>query len=121
MKSRLNLVVIRAADLEISRSFYERIGLVFTEHQHGAGPVHLASESEGFVFEIYPAGQKFTADTRLGFSVADVDKLVAELRGLGFRVVTEPGDSEWGRRAVVCDPDGHRVELSEVADERIGC
>ncbi|MFT4690773.1 MAG: lactoylglutathione lyase [Limisphaerales bacterium] len=115
MKPGLNLVVIRAADLKVARTFYEPLGLEFTAHRHGTGPVHLACELDGLVFEIYPAKENSTADTRLGLSVSSVDELVAKLRDSGSRVVTEPSDSEWGRRAVVCDPDGHRVELTESA------
>ena len=29
-------------------------------------------------------------------------------------VLSPPKDSEWGRRAVVTDPDGHRVELLQL-------
>jgi predicted enzyme related to lactoylglutathione lyase len=28
-------------------------------------------------------------------------------------VISAPKDSDWGRRAVVADPDGHRIELLE--------
>lgn len=32
--SKLNLVVLRVRDLNQSRSFYEALGIVFTEEQH---------------------------------------------------------------------------------------
>ena len=45
-------------------------------------------------------------------SAEDVDRAVAMLRGAaGAEVILPPTDSEWGRRAIVADPDGHRVEL----------
>lgn len=109
---RLNLVVIRVADLERAAAFYRAIGLTFERHAHGSGLEHLAAETAGGVFELYPAtpSQPVDASTRIGFAVTDVDATLASLGGVG----TPPGGakaSPWGRRAVVTDPDGHRVEL----------
>lgn len=116
MTARLNLVVIRTADLERAARFYGVIGLTFTRERHGTGPEHLACEvaAAGLVFEIYPrkAESESSDATRLGFAVPDVDAAVAALLSAGGTPVTEPKDSPWGRRAVVADPDGHRVELT---------
>ncbi len=111
----VNLVVIRSEDIDRAVTFYEAIGLTFQKHSHGSGPEHYASEKAGFVFEIYPLSpkQQSTVWTRLGFSVGDVDALVARLAKDGAKIVSSPTDSEWGRRAVVKDLDGHAVELVE--------
>lgn len=110
---RPSLLVIRSPDVERSVQFYRALGLVFDKHAHGKGPEHFASECEGFVFEIYPASASAgsTLGTRIGFTVASVDETLAKLAELGISVVTPPSDSPWGRRAVVDDFDGHRVEL----------
>lgn len=110
----LNLVVIRAADLDRSAGFYGRLGLTFERHRHGSGPEHLASQLGGIVFEIYPAGETANRKdaVRIGFSVDDVDAVVSALAETGAKIVSPPSDSPWGRRAVVADPDGHRVELT---------
>lgn len=109
--ARLNLVVLRVADLERSVAFYRAIGLTFERHAHGTGPQHYAAESDGFVFELYVATdeQPVSSSTRVGFAVNDVDAVLSRL--VDARVVVPPKGSEWGRRAVVADPDGHRVEL----------
>jgi hypothetical protein len=69
----------------------------------------------GRVFEIYPATTKYpsTAATRIGFGVDSVDEITRLLSELGAEVLTPPCDSEWGRRTVVKDFDGHVVELTE--------
>ena|SRR5579883_2906415 len=112
---RLNLVVIRARDLERAAQFYGALGLAFEKHRHGKGAEHYASVSESLVFEIYPqqAEAQSTSATRIGFLVRSVDAAVAHLAGQGASVISAPQDSPWGRRAVVTDPDGHRVELTE--------
>lgn len=111
----LNLVVIRSSDLEKSERFYRELGLFFMREKHGNGPEHLAGQAEagGVVFEIYPLSpkQQPTICTHLGFSIDDVDAYVDRLVSRGGSLIKEPRDSEWGRRAVVKDPDGHTIEL----------
>jgi lactoylglutathione lyase len=109
----LNLVVVRSWDMERLAEFYALLGLQMEKHRHGNGPEHFASELEGSVFEIYPRQDETdsTAGVRIGFEVADVDAIVQMLADAGMRVLSVPRSSPWGRRAVLEDPDGHRVEL----------
>lgn len=109
----INLLVLRSPDMHRAVKFYEALGLVFTLHSHGKGPEHYASTAGGFTFEIYPltSGQSPTVSTRLGFSVESMELLLPRLTDLGATILTAPAHSEWGRRAVVKDLDGHVVEL----------
>lgn len=109
----LNLVVLRSADIERAASFYRQMGLLITRHSHGSGPEHYTSKVSGLVFEIYPMTAKSspTIGARIGFRVDSVDEIVRLLSQIGAEIVTPPTDSEWGRRAVVKDYDGHVVEL----------
>ena len=110
----LSLIVLRVADLERSVAFYETLGLAFVRHRHGDGPEHhSATLPGGAVFELYPQkpGAPSSAGARVGFRIADVDATAAALPDA---VLSPPRDSPWGRRAVLADPDGHRVELTEV-------
>ncbi len=111
----LNLVVIRTPDLDRAEQFYSRLGLQFTRHQHGNGPEHLSAELGGSVFELYPlsADGPSTFGTRIGFSVPSLDAAIAALSGYPAAIISAPKDSQWGRRAVVADPDGHRIEILE--------
>ncbi len=99
--------MLRAAE------FYSRLGLQFVRHQHGSGPAHFAAMIGSSVFELYPQGPNgpSTLGTRIGFSVPSLDAAMAALSDYPAAIVSPPKDSEWGRRAVVVDPDGHRVEL----------
>lgn len=116
MPVRPNLLVIRVAELEVAKTFYEALGLDFVIEKHGSGPEHLSCVRGAFVFEIYPRRSDVdtTSAVRLGFSVPAFDPLLLNLRRLGSDFVTEPKDSKWGRRTVLLDPDGHSVELLEV-------
>jgi lactoylglutathione lyase len=109
----MNLVVLRSPDIHRAAKFYRELGLLFTLERHGNGPEHFTSSVNGFVFEIYPLkdGQTPTTSTRIGFMVDSVDQLVVLLQTIGAEIVSNPQDSEWGRRAIVRDLDGHMVEL----------
>jgi predicted enzyme related to lactoylglutathione lyase len=115
MDISFNLIVIRAADLDRSQRFYEALGIQFSREKHGNGPEHLAAETGGVVFEIYPRGSgPSTEGVRLGFQVPSVDAAVSALQHLGAKLITPPEQVDWGLRAVVVDPDGHRVEARQV-------
>ncbi len=109
----LNLVVLRALDMERAVAFYSQLGLRFEAHRHGSGPEHFSAEFAGGVFELYPPTQDAptTLGTRIGFSVPSVDAALEALAEYPGAVLCPAKNSEWGRRAVVVDPDGHRVEL----------
>lgn len=52
----------------------------------------------------------------INFRVADLDAMIAQLRGRGVEVVTKPEwDSEVGRFARIHDPEGNPIELWEPA------
>jgi lactoylglutathione lyase len=115
---RLNLLVIRTADIDRARAFYGGLGLSLGTQQHGNGPPHLVAMLGGTVFEIYPAKDAADVDrtTRLGFTVTDLAGRVDRCRQAGATIVQEPRDTPWGRRAVVRDPDGRAVELQQETD-----
>jgi lactoylglutathione lyase len=111
----LNLVVLRSPNIKRAAAFYICLDLQFQKHRHGSGPEHFAAELGGSVFELYPLGDGAvpTSGTRVGFRVSNVDEVVAALSHYPGAIISAPRDSEWGRRAVVGDPDGHRVELTQ--------
>lgn len=110
----LNLVVIQAHDLEATKEFYRCLGLTLQREQHGRGPEHYAAEVGSAVFEVYPCRDNATAScVRIGFRISSLEPTLVALRRQSVKILTEPHDSPWGRRAVVEDPDGNRVELTE--------
>jgi predicted enzyme related to lactoylglutathione lyase len=118
-KPSLNLLVLRAADVAASLVFYYELGLAFVEEQHGTGPAHYSCEVGNIVIELYPGkpgndpDRRHAGATMIGFQVESVDRVVGNLRILGAQILTDPQDITLGRRAVVQDPDGRAIELSE--------
>jgi predicted enzyme related to lactoylglutathione lyase len=110
----LNLIVIRSADLDRAAHFYSALGIRVDRERHGSGPEHLVGIAGSVTFEVYPVADAMsTIGVRLGFRVQSMADAVAAACEGGGSIVSPPRASAWGLRAVVTDPDGHRVELSE--------
>ncbi|RQO44294.1 bleomycin resistance protein [Variovorax sp. KBW07] len=112
----LNLLVLRVASMEASAGFYTALGLRFVQERHGQGPEHLSVMTGGVLLEIYPAGDgPTTHPVRLGFRVSSIDSVIDAVLRAGGTLLTKPAPSPWGTRAVLVDPDGHKVELLEAS------
>ncbi len=112
----LALLVLKTRQVEELRRFYQALGIALAQEHHGRGPVHFAGRVGGVVIEVYPLPEgddPADATTRLGFVVEDVAEVVKALEGIGTQVVTPPKETAWGLQAVVKDPDGRSVELTE--------
>jgi catechol 2,3-dioxygenase-like lactoylglutathione lyase family enzyme len=106
----LEYVVLRCADLERSRAFYEALGLDPVAEQHGGGARHYACAVGRIVLELYPSSGKPTSGLRLGLGVENVGAVVDAMRRAGADLVRADvtGPSP---QAVLRDPDGHEVVL----------
>ena len=109
----LRLLVLRTAQAERVRAFYQALGVALSPERHGQGPEHYAGEVGPCVLEVYPLPEGGMADasTRLGFAVADLGRVLESLEAAGTPAISPPKETAWGKRAVVRDPDGRAVEL----------
>jgi catechol 2,3-dioxygenase-like lactoylglutathione lyase family enzyme len=111
--SAINLIVLRCADVERAREFYEALGLVLVAEQHGGGPRHYSTTIGGTVLELYPRGAAETRGLRLGLSLSDLAAAVGAVGRTGGRVVrTDAAPTPF---AIVEDPDGHTIELRQAS------
>jgi lactoylglutathione lyase len=112
-------LILVAADARTTAAFYQAVGSIeLLPEQHDDDPVHFVAELGGCHFAIFDAREPGTAprpgmagETMAGFRVTSVEEAVEAARGLGARVIQEPDDYPWGRRALLEDPDGRRVEV----------
>lgn len=69
------------------------------------------------VFSIFPERSKYfdptTAPFMINFRVADLDRLLAQLKAEGVTVEPKMEDESNGKFAWAIDPDGRRIELWE--------
>ncbi len=118
--SSLNLLVLRAAEIEHTKAFYSALGLALVQEKHGTGPLHYSCSLGEIVLEIYPAGTVGAepGSDMIGFTVSSINDVLAELQKMGCSIVTPLTNSDRGPRAVVKDPDGRRVELIEYLTQK---
>jgi lactoylglutathione lyase len=121
MLSRVDYVMVNVSDMGRSVSFYrDTLGLAlrfespgWSEFETGATTLalHLAPAGSG---EARPGGGSCAGTCSLGFSVADVDQTVAQVRARGARFIVPPTDqpAEGIRLAVCVDPDGLPVSFA---------
>jgi catechol 2,3-dioxygenase-like lactoylglutathione lyase family enzyme len=82
--SKINLLVLRVADLEISRSFYSHLGLDLVPEKHGAGPLHYSCTLQETILEIYPYTDADTRGGRLRFGLHVQAQAIDRLRSSGL-------------------------------------
>jgi catechol 2,3-dioxygenase-like lactoylglutathione lyase family enzyme len=115
MKLAVNLLVLRCKDIEVTRRFYEQLGLAFVEEKHGTGPRHYAWENGGFVLELYPVAEGQAPDNvRIGFSTPLLAEMAGNLRhSSDVNVVKQPHVAADRLVMLLQDPDGRKVEVSQ--------
>lgn len=110
----ISLIVLRVSDIERAANAYSMLGFTFEREQHGSGPEHFSTWANDTVFELYPASERFPVTTsRVGFAVASIQNVLNSWRQAGYEVLSELKESPYGLRAIVADPDGHRIELTQ--------
>lgn len=100
---KINLIVIRTANLDIILKFYNMLGLCFIEEKHGNGPIHYSCSLDGVVLEIYPATNAYPVDqsTSLGFSIPSITTMIEQLTDehIEFKII---------------QPDHRKIHLSQL-------
>ena|SRR3989344_7324475 len=106
----INLIVLNCKNLEESINFYETLGLKFQEEQHGKSPVHYSCQIDGILLELYPIQKEANRSTKLGFKVKNIDEILTKIPKY---IYDQKRETEYGPRAILKDPDGMWVLLSE--------
>lgn len=107
-------LVLYALNVTETAEFYRSLGIEM-EEKNGramgeAGLCRLAIVRASSA-DMPPTGSIGT--TMIGIDVWNVEGLVERLRADGRSVLRPAEQLDWGRRAVVADPDGRPVELVE--------
>jgi predicted enzyme related to lactoylglutathione lyase len=111
---KINLLVIKTANIHTLKDFYCLLGCEFEYHCHEQGIFHYAANIEGVVFEIYPLPKeisKVDKSTRLGFEVADLAEMMVNLKENKVKIISELKQTETGIFAIIADLDGRKIEL----------
>jgi uncharacterized glyoxalase superfamily protein PhnB len=126
MKFKDSVPVISTADVRATVDYYSRV-LGFQEHFiFGEPPVYAGVERDGVLIYI-------THDPRMAemlkrndlhpeifLWVQAVDRVFAQHRQSGAKIIEEVSDRPWdARQYVVEDPNGYRLKIAEPIDETV--
>ena len=108
---RVNLIVLRSTHQERLRDFYQNILDVQFEQHTDHGPMHYGANIGNVYFEIYPSKEATHQKDSIGFSVHGLDSIIEKT---GRQYLHRPPQlSQFGRSAILKDPDGRLVHLTE--------
>jgi len=125
MESRVTIIGLGVADLEVSTKFYVDVfGWIKTEDSNDNISFFKLN---GILLSLYPR-EKLAEDATVdpkgsgfkGFTLAHnmrtkegVDQLIEELRGKGVKIVKEPQEVFWGGySSYIADPDDNLWEIA---------
>ncbi|OUL26205.1 hypothetical protein BV378_13375 [Nostoc sp. RF31YmG] len=116
----LSLVVLRTANVLKTLLFYRAFGLEFEQECHDRGVIHYACTLGTSTIEIYPGSDGSAPKpvqggaTMLGFKAANIDVVLTKIQEIENTVLPAIQSTSRGRRVVLTDPDGRKVELTEL-------
>jgi lactoylglutathione lyase len=117
MITNIKYVCIYVSDFERSLAFFQDgLGLEMTYHED-----HFAQfNTEGAILTIEKGGEKSTepkdfkkTGILIQFEVEDLDKTVGTLKSRNVKFTQDITEVDFGRIAVVVDPDGNQLQLLE--------
>jgi catechol 2,3-dioxygenase-like lactoylglutathione lyase family enzyme len=128
----LGHIALKCHDLDRSVAFYEKLGfpkfLTLLNHDGKPWIVYLRFTDDLFL-ELFPGGAEEQVQTRgktgldhLSLSVDDLDVTEAHLKSVGIPLLSPRKDQRGvdGNRGMwIVDPDGHQIEIMEMAPDCI--
>lgn len=111
MSTSLNLVVLRTNQIKHLKEFYENLLELKFEKHLDHGPMHYGASLGDVYFEIYPTQKELGQLDSPGFIVENLDKIISNLEKEHLH--KEPKNTQFGRIAIIKDPDNRLVYLTE--------
>lgn len=110
-------ITINTPHLPDMLGFYQIIGFQFTASKVDKGSEVYRAQRDGLEFSLYSiksAQKPLIPSLQLGFTITNLDKIVSDLVKIpGVISILDPTELPHGKKAIILDPDGHSIELSE--------
>ena len=126
--TRINHVGLRVRDLQISRTFYEKLGFIFIVGPIGPEPVaimeHPSGVSINFILNasrdasptniLMDVTEKHAGYTHIALEVTDSESVEKNIQDQGIEI-TEKVEFEGAKFFFIRDPDGNVIEFHKPA------
>lgn len=114
MLNKLGLVMVVVSDMDRSVAFYRDVlGLKLKYQTPGWSELDMDGVELGLHISSPTLEVNPKAGVQIGFYVDDIAQELADLRSRGATVLHE-SDEQFGKLAVVADPDGYGVQLCQL-------
>ena len=124
--TRINHVGLRVRNLEISRSFYEKLGFKFLAGPLGPEPVAIIEHPSGvninFILNaskdapqnniLMEKGMKYPGYTHIALEITDAESVSKQLEELDFEI-TERVEHNGAKFFFIRDPDDNVIEFHQ--------
>jgi predicted enzyme related to lactoylglutathione lyase len=115
----LNLIVLWVANAIAALDFYVALGFRFEMTSSIEGSDYYACYLGKTIIEIHAGGAGTASQpyqggsVMLGLKVDNIDKVLAKAQKLSKTTLPDAHESRWGKRVVLTDPDGRKIQLIE--------
>lgn len=127
--TRINHIGLRVTNLEVTRSFYEKLGFKFIVGPVGPEPVAIMEHPSGvninFILNskdektlnvLMDISEKHTGYTHVALEVTDLDSVQSQLNALDFLITEGPITIPSGAAFIfIRDPDDNVIEFHQPA------
>ncbi len=116
MFRKIKVVILLVSDMRRSTSFYKgTLGLTVKKRtktwtELGGDGTLLALH---YKKNLRPKSKKPKIGVLVAFRVSEMDEVYKALRRKRVRFYKKPTEEEWGRHAIILDPDGYMISLAE--------
>jgi len=125
--TRINHVGLRVNDLEVTRSFYEKLGFLFIAGPIGPEPVAIMEHPSGININFILNGnsnntknilmdipEKHAGFTHIALEITNAKSAEKQIKSLGIKI-TEKVEYEGAQFFFIRDPDGNVIEFHQPA------
>ena len=109
--ARLDLLILRSENIKRLKEFYSSLLMTKFEKHADHGPAHYGAILGEVLIELYPTKKRISNLDSPGFKVGNIDEVIQRVGNQC--VYREPYQNSYGKFAMLKDPDGRLVHLTE--------
>jgi lactoylglutathione lyase len=122
MFNKIGAVILLVSDMKKSIKFYGNV-LGMELKQHPSKDWAEFSKEGNTVLALHPIKKKNKKRLKknnsmlIGFNISDLDTLCSDLKKKRIKFHKKLTQEQFGKHAIIQDPDGHLISLAEIAPE----
>ncbi len=116
MQSKLFRITLNSAQPDLLLRFYGVLGFKFSQKAVDKGSQTWLGQVGDMSLEVYSIKESLSKKipgVQMSFEVDSLEEVVKEFRAVHAQIMMEPMSTKTGLMAIVMDPDGRSIELSE--------